>query len=81
MHKHSRKNLSDSFNSYLATVKAIHSRTTRLALFDFNLFLPRHRTKNCREASNIKKSKSETHYQKNYKLFGLINLSKLHSQK
>ena len=45
MHKHSRKQLPSSFNSYFATVNAKHTRTTRLASSDFNLFLPRYRTK------------------------------------
>ena len=45
MHKHSRKQLPSSFNSYFATVNAKHTRTTRLASSEFNLFLPRYRTK------------------------------------
>ena len=45
MHKHSRKQLPSSFNSYFATVNAKHTQTTRLASSDFNLFLPRYRTK------------------------------------
>ena len=57
MHKHSRKQLPSSFNSYIATVNAKHTRTTRLASSDFNLFLPRYELKNCRETSNIKESK------------------------
>ena len=40
MHKHSRKQLPSSFNSYFATVKAKHTRTTRLASSDFNFVSP-----------------------------------------
>ena len=44
MHKNSRKKLPNRLNCHFTPVKAIHTRTTRLALSELNLYLPRYRT-------------------------------------
>ena len=45
MHQNSRKKLPNSSNNcHFTPVKAIHTRTTRLALSELNLYLPRYRT-------------------------------------
>ena len=58
MHKHSRKQLPSSFSLYFATVNAKHTRTTRLASSDFNLFLPRYRNKKIAEKLQISRSQN-----------------------
>jgi len=44
MYKSIRKKLPNMFTSYFTTVKIIHTRTTRLASFEFNLYLPKYRS-------------------------------------
>ena len=44
MHKNSRKKLSNRLNCLFIPVRAIHARTTRLDLFELNVYLPRCRT-------------------------------------
>ena len=44
MHKNSRKKLPNRLNSHFSSVRAIHTRTTRLALSELSLYLPRYRT-------------------------------------
>ena len=44
MLKNSRKKLSNGLNCHFTPVRAIHTRTTRLALCELNLYLPRYRT-------------------------------------
>ena len=44
MHKNSRKKLPNRLNCHFTPVRAIHLQTTRLALSELNLYLPRYRT-------------------------------------
>ena len=44
MHKNSRKKLPNRLCCHFTPVKAIHTRTTRLALSELNLYLPKYRT-------------------------------------
>ena len=44
MHKHTRKKLPTSFSTFFAPVKAIHTRSTRLASSELNLYLPRYKS-------------------------------------
>ena len=42
MHKNSRKKPPDRLHCHYTTVRAIHTRTTRLVLSELNLYLPRY---------------------------------------
>jgi len=44
MHKHARKKLSSNLFSFFFSIAAMHTRTIRLALSDYNSFLPRCKT-------------------------------------
>ena len=44
MHKHTRKKLPTSLSTFFAPVKAIHTRSTRLASSELNLYLPRYKS-------------------------------------
>ena len=44
MHNHSRKKLPTSLSTFFAPVKTIHTRSTRLASSELNLYLPRYKS-------------------------------------
>ena len=44
MHKHTRKKLPTSLSTFFVPVKAIHTRSTRLASSELNLYLPRYKS-------------------------------------
>ena len=44
MHKHTRKKLPKSLSTFFAPVEAIHTRSTRLASSELNLYLPRYKS-------------------------------------
>ena len=62
MHKNSRKKLPNRLNCHFTPVKAIHTRTTRLALSELNLYLLRYRTQKLQKVLSIKKQKFGTWY-------------------
>ena len=57
MHKNSRKKLPNRLNCHFTPVKAIHTRTTRLALFELNLYLPRYRTQKLQKSFKYQEAK------------------------
>ena len=65
MHKNSRKKLPNRLNCHFTPVKAIHTRTTRLALSELNLYLLRYRTQKLQKVLSIKKQKFGTWYHMN----------------
>jgi len=65
------KKLSTNLSSFFSPITAIHTRTTRLALSDYNLYLPRCKTqnhdvkhRNFKTASDTRDSRSGTRYPK-----------------
>ena len=56
-HKNSRKKLPNRPNCHFTPIGAIHTPTTRLALSELNLYLPRNRTQNLQKGFKYQEAK------------------------
>ena len=57
MHKNSRKKLPNRLNCHFAPIRAIHTRTTRLASSELNLYLPGCRTQKLQKSFKYQRAK------------------------